>query len=163
VLAGTVLFGSLAFAAQAEAQRQGGAGDGRPGRGGRGDQLADSGKRIERRVEMLTERLSLDVRQAAAIAEILEKDRAQRDALRPAGRPDQLDAAAREAQRAKMEEQRRALDAQIESVLTEEQRAAYRELPKGGRGGRGGPDGRGGQGGRGGRGNQRQAPPPMNG
>jgi Spy/CpxP family protein refolding chaperone len=183
VLAGTVLVGTLAFAAQIQSQQsstqerparsaeQRGPG-GRGGPGQRNDSL-----RVERRLGMLTERLTLTANQQAAVRTILLDEHTQVEALRPEGgrgfggprgarpdsgarverqRPDSAQMAQRRAEmeqvRAKMDVLRQQTDTRIEQVLTADQRATYRELvanrPEGGPG-RGG---RGGPGGRGGRG-----------
>ena len=180
-LAGTVLAGSLAFAAQVEAQQQGQAGQGRPergamGRGGRGGPMGDHAQMVDARVSRLTEALSLTAGQATAIRGILLEQHEQMEALLPprpvrvAGdsaargarrqRPDSAaraagrvrpDSAERERNRAQMEALHEQTDARIEAVLSAEQRTAYRELVAK-RGERGeGRPGRGGPGG-GGRG-----------
>jgi hypothetical protein len=87
VVAGTVLAGSLAFAAQVQAQGQ--AGQTRPersaeGRGGRG---GDPARMVERRVTRLTEVLKLSTSQATAIRQILLDEQKQMEALRPEGGP----------------------------------------------------------------------------
>ena len=94
VLAGTVLIGSLAFAAQVESQQQSGTqgrkperGAGQRGPGGegrRGGPGSDS-LRVERRLGMLTERLSLTANQQSAVRTILTDEQAQMEALRPEG------------------------------------------------------------------------------
>ncbi len=158
ILAGTVLAGSLAFAAQAEAQQQGQAGQARPergamGRGGRGGPMGDPAQMVDGRVARLTETLSLSANQATAIRGILLEQHEQMEALRPprparvAGdsaarrarrqRPDSAaraegrvrpDSAERERNRAQFEALQEQTDARIEAVLSAEQRTAYREL-----------------------------------
>jgi Spy/CpxP family protein refolding chaperone len=176
VLAGTVLAGSLAFAAQADAQQAGQAGKARTeraeGRGGRG---GDPAQMVDRRVERLTQELQLSSGQTAAIRQILLDQHAQMETLRPEGGPRRApgdsaargerrqrpDSATMAQNRAKFEALRTQTDAKIEGVLSADQRTAYRELaakrgerPEGARGGRGpGGDGRG-------RGGQRPPPPP---
>ena len=93
VLAGTVLVGSLAFAAQAEAQQNGAgqagqAGQARAeGRGGRGPGRGDPAQMVERRVSRLTEELALNASQSESIRQILIAEHAQMEALRPEGGP----------------------------------------------------------------------------
>ena len=190
MLAGTVLAGSLAFAAQAEAQQQRQAGQARPergamGRGGRGP-MGDPAQMVGRRVSMLTEELALTTGQATAIRQILIDQHAQMDALRPAGpprgmagdsaarrerrqRPDSAaraagrvrpDSAAREQLRTQMDAQHEQTNARIEAVLSGEQRTAFQELVA--KRGERAEGGRGrGPGGQGrGRGGQRPPPPP---
>ena len=86
ILAGTVFLGSLAFAAQVDAQQQGATAQGRParaeGRGGRGGNPAQM---VERRVERLTTELKLSTSQATAIRQILLDEQTQMEALRPEG------------------------------------------------------------------------------
>ena len=187
-LAGTVLAGSLAFAAQAEAQQNGQTGQARQeraeGRGGRGGERGDPAQMVERRVSRLTEALQLNTSQSESIRRILLEEQAQMKTLRPEAGPRRVagDSAARAERRqradsatrgerrerpdsatmaqnrAQMEALRQRTDARIEGVLSNDQRAAYRELvakrPEGGPGGRGpGGEGRG-------RGGQRPPPPP---
>ena len=89
ILAGTVFLGSLAFAAQVEAQQQGTTGQARPerveGRGGRGGRGGDPAQMVERRVERLTTDLKLSTSQATAIRQILLDEQTQMEALRPEG------------------------------------------------------------------------------
>jgi Spy/CpxP family protein refolding chaperone len=192
MLAGTVLAGTLAFAAQVAAQQNGGQAQGVErtdhtehrgpgGRGGRGGRQ-DPTQMVERRVSMLTERLTLSETQAVSIREILLDEQKQMEALRPEGfggprgprgergdsagrgertRPDSAARAQRPARpdsatmaqvRAQMDALRSATDGRIEGVLNAEQRTAYRELVAA-RGERPeGGRGPGGPGGRGGRG-----------
>lgn len=186
ILAGTVLVGSLAFAAQAQAQQQGQAGQTRPersaeGRGGRGEK-PDPAQMVERRVTRLTEELKLTSGQTTAVRQILLDEQKQMETLRPEGlggrgrnagdsaargerrqRPDSATMAKMRAQMEASREQMKALrtrtDARITAVLSSNQRAAYKELvAKRDERAEGSP-GRGGPG-RGGRGGQRQAPPP---
>jgi Spy/CpxP family protein refolding chaperone len=86
MLAGTVLAGSLAFAAQAQAQQQGQAGQAGKARveGGRGEQR-DPAQMVERRVTRLTEQLKLSTSQTTAIRQILLDEQTQMQALRPEG------------------------------------------------------------------------------
>jgi len=88
LLAGTVLVGSLAFAAQVQAQQQGQAGQTRPeraeGRGGRGEK-GDPAQMVERRVTRLTEELKLTSGQTTAVRQILLDEQKQMEALRPEG------------------------------------------------------------------------------
>ena len=178
VLAGTVLVGSLAFAAQAEAQQNGAgqagqAGQARAeGRGGRGGPRLAPEQMVERRVSRLTEELALNASQSESIRQILLEEQAKMEALRPEGGPRRApgdtaargerrqrpDSAVMAQNRAQMEALRQQTDARIERVLTSDQVGKYRELvknrPEGGPGGRGpGGEGRG-------RGGNRQAPPP---
>ena len=174
VLAGTVLVGSLAFAAQADAQQNGTgqagqAGQARAeGRGGRGGPRLAPEQMVERRVSRLTAELALNASQSESIRRILVAEHAQMEALRPEGGPRRVpgdsaargerrqrpDSAAMAQNRAQMEALRQQTDARIERVLTSDQVGKYRGLvknrPEGARGGRG----------PGGRGGNRQAPPP---
>ena len=188
LLAGKVLAGGLAFAAEAEAQQQGQAGRARPergamGRGGRGGPMADPAEMVDARIARLTEGLSLSAGQATAIRGILLEQHEQMAALGPARvagdpaargarrqRPDSAaraegrvrpDSAERERNRAQIAELQQEADARIEAVLSDEQRTAYRELAAKRAEQPKGPPGRGGPGGEGrNRGGQRQAPPP---
>ena len=193
LLAGTVLAGSLAFAAQVEAQQTGEQGQ-RPargaeqgGRGGRGGDR-DPAQMIERRVTMLTERLDLTAAQVVSVREILTDEHTRMAALRPqfdrgvrGQRPDSAaraqrtrpDSAARAQMRAQMEKTRAQVDAlrqrtdaRIASVLNSDQRTTWQEMVAA-RGNR--PEGRPGRGGRGGPGKGgsgrggQQTPPPVQG
>jgi hypothetical protein len=91
ILAGTVMVGSLAFAAQVDAQTQGQAGGARPertaeGRGGRGER-SDPAQMVERRVARLTEELKLTSGQSTAVRQILLEEQTQMATLRPDGGP----------------------------------------------------------------------------
>ena len=164
VLAGTVLIGTLAFATQVEAQQSGAEqqrpqrsaeqrGAGGPGRRGGpgGDSLM-----VERRLGMLTERLTLTGSQRATVRAILADEHARIEALLPEGargfggrggprgartdaagtrertRPDSAQMAQRRTEmeqvRAQVTAIRTETDARIEQVLTADQRAVYREL-----------------------------------
>ena len=95
VLAGTVLIGTLAFAAQVESQQSGtqpqraerGAEHRGPGGQGRRGGPGGDSVRVERRLGMLTERLSLTAHQQAAVRTILLDEHTQMAALRPEGGP----------------------------------------------------------------------------
>ena len=119
----------------------------------RGDRRAegrmDPAQRAERRIAMLTERLHLSSQQQTQIRQILAEEREQVRALFPNGRgpgefrgphgqgdarrgdANRPDSARREEMRARMQQMqtiRERTEQRIEGVLTERQRAEYREL-----------------------------------
>jgi len=79
---------------------------------------------LERRLQMLTERLQLSSQQATQIRQILTQEQTQLQALRQKAEG----GASRESLRPEMQAIRQRTDQQIEGVLTEQQRTTYREL-----------------------------------
>ena len=116
---GAALAAGLALAPQAGAQSEQ---QGRPDRP-RGERM-DPQQRLERRVGMLTERLQLSQQQAAQIRQILSQEHTQMQAVRQKAEG----GASRETLRPEMQSIRQRSEQQIEAVLTEQQRATYREL-----------------------------------
>lgn len=114
-----VLAAGLVLAPQAGAQSEQ-QGRTRPERG----QRMDPQQRLERRVSMMTERLQLSQQQATQIRQILSEEQTQMQALRQkAG-----DGADRESLRPEMQSIRQRSEQRIEAVLTEQQRATYRDF-----------------------------------
>src|SRR5919199_1297308 len=99
---GAALATGLVLAPQAHAQS--GEQQGRPDRGGFRGERMDPAQRIERRVNMLTERLRLSTQQATQLRAILTKENEQMRALYES------------------------TEKQIEGVLTPQQLTTYREL-----------------------------------
>ncbi len=81
---------------------------------------AERGQRVstESKVERMAEHLNLSVEQQAAVLSLLEAKRAERQAARASGA---------EADRAAS---RAAFEAELQTILTEEQFAAFQERPK---------------------------------
>jgi hypothetical protein len=117
---GAVLAAGLALAPQAGAQSEQ---QGRPDRRGRGERM-DPAQRIERRLSMLTERLQLSEQQASQVRQILTQEQTQLQALWQKAQA----GADRESLRPEMQSIRQRTEQQIDGVLTEQQRATYREL-----------------------------------
>jgi Spy/CpxP family protein refolding chaperone len=131
---GAALAAGLVLAPQAGAQSEQ---QGRPDRRERGERM-DPQQRLERRVGMLTERLQLSNQQATQIRQILTQEQSQMQALWQKAEG----GASRESLRPEIQAIRQRTDQQIEGVLTEQQRATYRELRESmrkERGGRRGP------------------------
>jgi Spy/CpxP family protein refolding chaperone len=131
---GAALAAALVLAPQAGAQSEQ---QGRPDRRERGERM-DPQQRLERRVGMLTERLQLSNQQATQIRQILTQEQSQMQALWQKAEG----GASRESLRPEIQAIRQRTDQQIEGVLTEQQRATYRELRESmrkERGGRRGP------------------------
>ncbi len=132
---GAALAAGLVLAPQAGAQSEQ---QGRPDRGGQRGERMDPQQRLERRVQMLTERLQLSQQQATQIRQILTQEQTQMQALWQKAEG----GASRESLRPEMQSIRQRTEQQIEGVLTEQQRATYRELRESmrkERGGRRGP------------------------
>jgi Spy/CpxP family protein refolding chaperone len=119
---GAALATGLVLAPQAGAQS--GEQQGRPDRGGMRGARMDPAQRIERRVSMMTERLSLSTEQATQVRQILTKESEQMRALfeKAQGGAD------RESLRPQMQSLRDSTEKQIEGVLTPQQLTSYREL-----------------------------------
>jgi Spy/CpxP family protein refolding chaperone len=131
---GAALAAGLVLAPQAGAQSEQ---QGRPDRRERGERM-DPQQRLERRVGMLTERLQLSNQQATQIRQILTQEQSQMQALWQKAEG----GASRESLRPEIQAIRQRTEQQIEGVLTEQQRATYRELRESmrkERGGRRGP------------------------
>ena len=109
----------LAPAAGAQSEQQG-----RPDRGGMRGERMDPAQRVERRVSMMTERLSLSTEQATQVRQILTKESEQMRALFENAQG----GADRESLRPQMQSLRDSTDKQIEGVLTPDQLTTYREL-----------------------------------
>jgi hypothetical protein len=118
---GAALAAGLVLAPQAVAQSEQ---QGRPDRGGQRGERMDPAQRLERRMSMLTERLQLSTQQAAQIRQILTQERTQMQALWQKAES----GASRESLQPEMRAIRQDTDQRIEGVLTEQQRATYREL-----------------------------------
>jgi Spy/CpxP family protein refolding chaperone len=118
---GAVLAAGLVLAPQAGAQSEQ---QGRPDRGGQGSERINPQQRLERRMAMLTERLQLSQQQATQIRQIMMQEQTQTQALWQKVE----DGASRESLRPEMQSIRQRTEQQIEAVLTEQQRATYREL-----------------------------------
>ena len=90
-------------------------------------------ERLDQRVSMLTERLKLSADQSAKVRQILIAERDQMKAFRDKARNgagadrDANRDANRDAMRTQMRAMREHTEQQIESVLTEQQRTAYRQ------------------------------------
>src|ERR671933_1437769 len=108
---GAALATGLVLAPQAGAQSEQ---QGRPDRGGMRGERMDPAQRIERRVNMLTERLSLSAQQQTQVREILTKESEQMRALfeKAQGSAD------RESLRPQMQSLRENTEKQFEGVLT---------------------------------------------
>jgi hypothetical protein len=117
---GAVLAAGLVLAPQAGAQSEQ---QGRPDRGGQRGERMDPAQRIQRRVGMLTERLQLSQQQATQIRQILTQESEQTRALW-----EKAPGADRESARPQMKAIRAGTEKKIDGVLTEQQRATYREL-----------------------------------
>jgi Spy/CpxP family protein refolding chaperone len=128
---GAALAAGLALAPDAGAQSEQ---QGRPDRGGQRGERMDPQQRLERRLQMLTERLQLSSQQATQIRQILTQEQTQLQALRQKAEG----GASRENLRPEMQAIRQRTDQQIEGALTEQQRTTYRELRESMRGRRGG-------------------------
>jgi Spy/CpxP family protein refolding chaperone len=116
---GAVLAAGLALAPQAGAQSEQ-QGRTRPERG----QRMDPQQRLERRVSMMIERLQLSQQQATQIRQILSEEQTQMQALRQKAEG----GADRESLRPEMQSIRQRSEQRIEAVLTEQQRATYRDF-----------------------------------
>jgi hypothetical protein len=118
---GAAIAAGLVLAPQAGAQSEQ---QGRPDRGGQRGERMDPAQRLERRMSTLNERLQLSTQQAAQIRQILTQEQTQMQALRQKAEG----GASRESLQAEMRAIRQRTEQQIEGVLTEQQRATYREL-----------------------------------
>jgi hypothetical protein len=118
---GAAIAAGLVLAPQAGAQSEQ---QGRPDRGGQRGERMDPAQRLERRMSTLNERLQLSTQQAAQIRQILTQEQTQMQALRQKAEG----GASRESLQAEMRAIRQRTEQQIEDVLTEQQRATYREL-----------------------------------
>ena len=116
---GAVLAAGLALAPQAGAQSEQ-QGRTRPERG----QRMDPQQRLERRDSMMIERLQLSQQQATQIRQILSEEQTQMQALRQKAEG----GADRESLRPEMQSIRQRSEQRIEAVLTEQQRATYRDF-----------------------------------
>src|SRR5919205_1473854 len=118
---GAALATGLVLAPQAGAQSEQ---QGRPDRGGMRGERMDPAQRVERRVNMLTERLNLSTQQQTQVRQILTKESEQMRALfeKAQGGAD------RESLRPQMQSLREGTERQIEGVLTPQQLTTYREL-----------------------------------
>ncbi len=118
---GAVLAAGLVLAPQAGAQSEQPV---RLGRDGQRGERMNPEQRVERRVGVLTERLQLSTQQAAQVRQILTQEQTQMQALRQKAQG----GADRESLRPEMQAIRQRGEQQLEAVLTEQQRATYREL-----------------------------------
>ena len=116
---GAALAAGLVLVPNVEAQ----SGEQQQGRPGRGERV-DPAQRLERRVNMLTERLQLSTQQAAQVRQVLTQEQTQVQALRQKAEG----GADREELRSEMQSIRQRTEQQIEAVLTEQQRTTYRAL-----------------------------------
>jgi len=125
--AGAALVAGLVAAPAAHAQD-------RPERGERQEQgqRATPRERLDRRVAMLTERLSLNADQATRIRAVLEEQGAEMQRLREArggqDRAQRPEGGGRGEGMAEARASQQRYETRIEAVLTESQRAAYTEL-----------------------------------
>jgi len=118
---GAVLAAGLVMTPEAGAQSEQ---QGRPDHGGQRGERMDPAQRVERRMAKLTERLQLSTEQATRIRQFLTQEQTQMQALWQKAEG----GASRESLRPEMQAIRQRTEQQIEGVLTEQQRATYREL-----------------------------------
>jgi hypothetical protein len=87
-------------------------------------------ERLDQRVSLLTERLKLSADQSAKVRQILVQERDQMQAFREKARSQSEGGqdANRDTMRSQMRTMRDQTEQQIESVLTEQQRTAYKQL-----------------------------------
>jgi Spy/CpxP family protein refolding chaperone len=125
VLGAALAIGLLASTIDAQERSEG---DDR--RGARRERF-DPAQMLERRVSLLTERLQLSSSQQTQVRSILTEELKAMQAFRPkggGGAQRQENRAQRDSARTQMRALRERTEQRIESVLTEQQRAKYREL-----------------------------------